>query len=176
MTSHNYYPPSIQLPDYVANESSVLSLILQFGILWAAVVGFSFTLICRLRPSLSLSDRVAFTWMCLSIVSPILLDKVQEISPLTRTSWIHPLFLWSPLRSQPCSTLCSPGLVWPALERILSFWFPISDIRCILGQHGSCDCGTWKYSLISRGKCLTGFGYSSFVGDHWLSSSHIVLR
>ncbi|KAJ5881955.1 uncharacterized protein N7529_000627 [Penicillium soppii] len=87
MTSHNYYPTSIQLPDYVANESSVLSLILQFGILWAAVVGFSFTLICRMRPSLSLSDRVAFTWMCLSIVSPILLDKDQEI-----TGFIHLFF------------------------------------------------------------------------------------
>jgi cholestenol delta-isomerase len=66
---HNYYPPWVQLPGYVTNRSSVISLITQFGFLWAAVIGVSFFVIGRLRPKVGLSDRIAFTWMCLSISS-----------------------------------------------------------------------------------------------------------
>jgi cholestenol delta-isomerase len=66
---HNYYPPWVQLPSYVTNRSSVISLITQFGFVWAAVIGASFFVIGRLRPTVGLSDRIAFTWMCLSISS-----------------------------------------------------------------------------------------------------------
>ncbi|CAG8903245.1 unnamed protein product [Penicillium egyptiacum] len=64
--SHNYYPPTIHLPKYVDNESSAVSIIIQFGFLWAAVVGMAFVVICRLRPNASQSDKLAFVWMCLS--------------------------------------------------------------------------------------------------------------
>ncbi|KAJ5157286.1 uncharacterized protein N7482_008386 [Penicillium canariense] len=63
---HNYYPPSVSLPHYVSNESSVISLIAQFGVLCAAVIGIAFVAICRMRPSATLSDQVAFVWMCLT--------------------------------------------------------------------------------------------------------------
>ena len=64
---HDYYPLGIQIPNYAANESSPIPLIARFGLQWLAVLSGSFFLIGRLRPKAGLSDRVAFTWMCLSI-------------------------------------------------------------------------------------------------------------
>lgn len=71
---HDYYPLGVQIPHFVANESSPIALITRFGIQWAAVVGASWFLIGRLRPKAGLSDRIAFTWMCLSILSPAPLE------------------------------------------------------------------------------------------------------
>lgn len=69
--SHPYYPQTIHLPHYVRNETSVFSLIAQFGFLWAAVVGIAFLAIRHIRPTASRSDQIAFTWMCLSISPPL---------------------------------------------------------------------------------------------------------
>lgn len=66
MIPHYYYPPTIRLPHYSANETSVLSLITQFGFLWAAVLGIAFIVIRRTRPTVSRSDQLSFIWMCLS--------------------------------------------------------------------------------------------------------------
>ncbi|KAH1593934.1 hypothetical protein KXX34_002601 [Aspergillus fumigatus] len=66
MISHYYYPPTIRLPHYSANETSVLSLITQFGFLWAAVLGIAFIVIRRTRPTVSRSDQLSFIWMCLT--------------------------------------------------------------------------------------------------------------
>ncbi|CAG8947215.1 unnamed protein product [Penicillium salamii] len=66
MATHNYYPPSIELPHFVDNESPVIPLILRFGVLWAAVIVGSYSLITHLRPTYKLSDRIAFVWMCLT--------------------------------------------------------------------------------------------------------------
>lgn len=66
MATHNYYPPSIDLPHYVPNHDSVISLIARFGVFWVAVSGIAALLISRLKPSSSLGDRIAFVWMCLS--------------------------------------------------------------------------------------------------------------
>lgn len=65
---HHYHPPTIRLPRYAANETSVLSLIAQFGFLWAAVLGIAFIVIQRVRPAASRSDQLAFIWMCLSML------------------------------------------------------------------------------------------------------------
>ncbi|KAE8153801.1 emopamil binding protein [Aspergillus avenaceus] len=66
MISHQYFPPTILLPHYAANETSVLSLIGQFGVLWVAVLGSALILIRRVRPTASGSDQLAFVWMCLT--------------------------------------------------------------------------------------------------------------
>ncbi|GIC86039.1 EXPERA domain-containing protein [Aspergillus udagawae] len=66
MIPHNYYPPTLHLPHYAANETSVLSLIAQFGVLWAAVLGIAFIVIQRVRPTASRSDQLSFIWMCLT--------------------------------------------------------------------------------------------------------------
>ncbi|RAL06830.1 EXPERA domain-containing protein [Aspergillus homomorphus CBS 101889] len=63
---HHYYPSTIQLPHYTTNETPVLSLIAQFGFLWAAVLGIALLIIRRTRPTASRSDQVAFIWMCLT--------------------------------------------------------------------------------------------------------------
>ena len=64
---HRYYPPSAELPHFAENKTSVISLISQFGFLWAAVVGIALLTIRKVRPSASTSDKVAFVWMCLSM-------------------------------------------------------------------------------------------------------------
>lgn len=64
--SHNYYPPTIHLPQYVDNETPAVSIIIQFSFLWAAVLGAALIIICRVRPTASKSDKLAFVWMCLS--------------------------------------------------------------------------------------------------------------
>ncbi|PWI69278.1 hypothetical protein PCL_00925 [Purpureocillium lilacinum] len=65
-TPHGYYPLGVELPHYVANESSVVSLIARFGFQWAAVLVGSYQLFGYLRPTAKSSDRLAFTWMCLT--------------------------------------------------------------------------------------------------------------
>lgn len=64
--SHPYYPQTVHLPHYVRNETTVFSLVAQFGFLWAAVMSIAFIAIRRIRPTASRSDQIAFTWMCLS--------------------------------------------------------------------------------------------------------------
>ncbi|KAJ5161240.1 hypothetical protein N7492_006632 [Penicillium capsulatum] len=66
LIAHEYYPRWIQLPHFAPNEDSVISLIARFGALWAAVIVGAFLLARQLRPTMKLSDRVAFTWMCLT--------------------------------------------------------------------------------------------------------------
>ncbi|KAL4898157.1 emopamil binding protein [Aspergillus ambiguus] len=65
-TTHLYYPPAIQLPHLVANETPVFVLIAKFGFLWAAVIGLAILVVCRLRPAASQSDKLAFIWMSLT--------------------------------------------------------------------------------------------------------------
>lgn len=63
---HPYYPLGVELPGYVANVNSLPSLLGQFALLWAAVMGVSWLTIGRFRPSSSIADRLAFVWFCLS--------------------------------------------------------------------------------------------------------------
>lgn len=63
---HGYYPSSVYLPHYVANGSSALSLVAQFAVLWALVLGIASIYICRPRKSVSRADQFAFIWMCFS--------------------------------------------------------------------------------------------------------------
>jgi hypothetical protein len=135
--SHNYYPPWITLPHYTPNESTVISLITRFGLQWGFVLSASFFLIGRLRPTASLSDRIAFTWMCLSMSIftlypfPLLPGPYYPIEDTdSRTanlliyhinSGIHPSILRSPFRHQPSNPCRWPSSLFPAMEGILAF-------------------------------------------------------
>lgn len=82
---HPYYPLGVQLPGYLANEISVLSLICRFAVCWVAVLSIAFLIINRVRPSASRSDRLAFLWFCLSrssmsIHSPCQATEYQNYS------------------------------------------------------------------------------------------------
>ncbi|KAE8375729.1 Emopamil-binding protein [Aspergillus bertholletiae] len=66
MNPHQYHPTTIHLPHFAANETSVVSLIAQFGFLWAAVLGAAGLILQRVRPKASRSDQLAFGWMCLT--------------------------------------------------------------------------------------------------------------
>lgn len=63
---HGYYPSSVYLPHYVTNESSAVSLVAQFAVLWALVLGIASAYICRPRNSVTRADQFAFIWMCFS--------------------------------------------------------------------------------------------------------------
>lgn len=78
-TTHNYYPLGLQLPHFVENESSPISLIARFGVLWIGVIGLSFFFFGYIRPAAKFSDRIAFTWMCLSMYSHCLIHKDSRI-------------------------------------------------------------------------------------------------
>lgn len=64
---HSYYPLGINIPGYLPNESSVSSLIGQFALLWAAIVGIAWLTISRSRPDASNADHLAFVWFCFSM-------------------------------------------------------------------------------------------------------------
>jgi hypothetical protein len=138
---HDYYPPWISLPHYTPNESSVISLITQFGLQWGFVLVASFLLIGRLRPTASTSDRVAFTWMCLSMYTfkpdltsytifpfPSLQASHKSTHSKHINSGIHPPLLRSPLRHQPQNPSRRPIPLFPAMEGMLAFRFAVFDI------------------------------------------------
>lgn len=64
---HSYYPLGVNIPGYLPNESSVFSLIGQFALLWAAIVGIAWLIISRSRPDASNADHLAFVWFCFSM-------------------------------------------------------------------------------------------------------------
>ncbi|KAI7976330.1 hypothetical protein EIK77_010803 [Talaromyces pinophilus] len=78
---HSYYPLGIHIPGYLPNESSVPSLIGQFALLWAAIVGIAWLTISRSRPDASNADRLGFVWFCLSMLSysPDLEPKKKKV-------------------------------------------------------------------------------------------------
>ncbi|KAL4939424.1 hypothetical protein BDV06DRAFT_214308 [Aspergillus oleicola] len=66
MTSHSYYPSGLQLPHYTGNKTPVVSMIAQFGVFWAAVLGIGYLIVRSVAPTSNASDQVAFVWMCLT--------------------------------------------------------------------------------------------------------------
>ena len=116
--THRYYPTSLQIPHYTENETSVLSLIAQFGFLWAAVLVIALFIIRRVRPTASRSDQLTFVWMCLSKIT--LVHPYISLEGLTRhDSRIHPPLLRSIFRHQPCLPRRFPRTLRPALEGVL---------------------------------------------------------
>ncbi|KAG8414893.1 hypothetical protein J3458_008793 [Metarhizium acridum] len=63
--SHPYYPRTASIPTYVANESSVLRLLMTFGLMVGVVIGLAYWQTIqsplRLRPI----DRFAVMWFAL---------------------------------------------------------------------------------------------------------------
>lgn len=124
MSTHNYYPPSIELPHFVDNESPVIPLILRFGVLWAAVIVGSYSLITRLRPTYKLSDRIAFVWMCLSMpfslpIPPVILEQIANIrQPGSSICFSKPISLFT-THHLPAARVCSIsyGKSTPSLTR-----------------------------------------------------------
>ena len=135
--THRYYPPSLQLPHYTENETSVLSLIAQFGFLWASVIAIALFIIRRVRPTSSRLDQLTFTWMCLSTV--MLAQHWDPVNgALTRhDSWICPSLLRGILCRQPCLPRRLPRALRPAVEGVLSLRLPVLNLRLVPRCHGS---------------------------------------
>ncbi|GAD94330.1 EBP domain-containing protein [Paecilomyces variotii No. 5] len=64
--SHPYYPPEAELAGYLANEYSVLRLLVYFAIGCASVLGTALVVATHVRPSMNRADRFAILWFVLS--------------------------------------------------------------------------------------------------------------
>ncbi|KAK2062469.1 emopamil binding protein [Colletotrichum caudatum] len=64
-TWHPYYPVHARLPHYVANEAPLLKLLVAFAAIIATVIVTVLTVVRRIRPKLTTSDRLAVSWFAL---------------------------------------------------------------------------------------------------------------
>ncbi|KAJ5297561.1 emopamil binding protein [Penicillium antarcticum] len=136
--SHIYYPPGISLPHYTPNESSVLSLITRFGLQWLFVLCASFFFIGRLRPTVCLSDRIAFTWMCLTGFIHLFFEAHFVINHKSLAGG-QSLFsqLWKEYSLSDSRYLTSDAFLI-SMEAVTAFaWGPLAFIiaYCIAVQH-----------------------------------------
>lgn len=67
---HPYYPIDARIYGYVANDSSVLSLLTATGTGCVAVLGTVFMLVSYTQPTLSKADRLAILWFFLCMILP----------------------------------------------------------------------------------------------------------
>ncbi|KAJ9246441.1 hypothetical protein DTO207G8_8941 [Paecilomyces variotii] len=136
--THNYYPPTIQLPHYVANDGTVPSLIARFGALWATLVGGAFATIYYVRPRASRSDQIAFVWMCFTGFIHFFFEAYFVVNHKTLAG-SRELFgqLWKEYSLSDSRYLTSDAFV-VCMEAITAFcWGPLSFIiaYCIATQH-----------------------------------------
>ncbi|PLN84111.1 Emopamil binding protein-domain-containing protein, partial [Aspergillus taichungensis] len=123
---HRYYPPSAPLPHFAENETSVISLIGQFGLLWAAVLGLALITIRRVRPTAPISDQLAFVWMCLKYSlsdSRYLLSDSFLVTMEAVTA-----FAWGPLAFTIAYSIATQHPIRHALQLILSVGQVYGDV------------------------------------------------
>lgn len=137
---HPYYPLGVELPGYLANESSVLSLVGRFAVCWVTVLGIAFLIINRVRPSASRSDRLAFLWFCLSR-SFMSSHSPCQATEYQKYSCIDPSLLRGLLRAQSCTCCRRSWSFRPAMERILPRRLALLDLRYVSRVHGICNSG-----------------------------------
>ncbi|KAI9373780.1 Emopamil-binding protein [Aspergillus egyptiacus] len=166
---HHYYPPTIQLPHYAANTSSVISLIVQFGILWAAVLAVAILLIRRVHPSASRSDQLAFLWMCLTGCIHLFFEAYFVLNHETLAGSAT-LFgqLWKEYSLSDSRYLTSDAFL-VAMEAVTAFaWGPLSFLiaYCIAVQH---PCRHALQLIVSLGQIYGDVLYfaTSLFGEHF---------
>ncbi|KAB8072616.1 Emopamil-binding protein [Aspergillus leporis] len=135
---HQYYPPGIHLPHYVPNGTSTLSLIVQFGLLWTAVLGVAFIAIRRVRPMASGSDQLAFIWMCLTGFIHLFFEAYFVVNHESLTG-SQELFgqLWKEYSLSDSRYLISDAFL-VCMEAVTAFcWGPLAFFiaYCIAVQH-----------------------------------------
>jgi hypothetical protein len=140
---HDYYPPTIHLPHYVANEGSVASLIARFGVLWTAVLGGAFATLYHVRPTASRSDQVAFVWMCFSLFLSARAKYQISISWRMITQRDLSISFSKHILSLINKNTCGLSrIIRPVVERVFSFWLALLDIWCFRSLYGGHNCST----------------------------------
>lgn len=66
---HPYYPPEAELIGYLANEYSVLKLLVFFSLGCAGILGTALAIVTHVRPSMSRADKLAILWFVLCMTS-----------------------------------------------------------------------------------------------------------
>ncbi|GFN20312.1 EXPERA domain-containing protein [Aspergillus tubingensis] len=135
---HSYYPSSVYLPHYVTNESSALSLVAQFAVLWALVLGIASVYICRPRKSVSRADQFAFIWMCFTGCIHLFFESYFVVYHKSLAG-SHTLFgqLWKEYSLSDSRYLTSDSFL-VSMEAVTAFcWGPLAFTiaYCIATQH-----------------------------------------
>ncbi|GAM40370.1 cholestenol delta-isomerase [Talaromyces pinophilus] len=135
---HSYYPLGIHIPGYLPNESSVPSLIGQFALLWAAIVGIAWLTISRSRPDASNADRLGFVWFCLTASIHLFFEGYFVANHLTIGGKSH-LFaeLWKEYSLSDSRYLRSDAFL-VSMESVTAIcWGPLGFFiaYCIAVQH-----------------------------------------
>ncbi|PLB34534.1 EXPERA domain-containing protein [Aspergillus candidus] len=135
---HRYYPPSVALPHFTENNTSVISLIGQFGFLWAAVLGIALITIRKVRPTAPTSDQVAFVWMCLTGFVHLFFESYFVIHHVSLAG-SQELFgqLWKEYSLSDSRYLTSDSFL-VTMEAVTAFaWGPLSFLIacCIAVEH-----------------------------------------
>ncbi|KAL5002995.1 Emopamil-binding protein [Aspergillus recurvatus] len=138
LVSHHYYPRTVQLPHYASNQTSVVSLISQFGVLWAAVLGIAYVVIRSVRPTVSRSDQLAFIWWCLTGFIHLFFEAYFVIYHETLAG-SHELFgqLWKEYSLSDSRYLTSDSFL-VSMEAVTAFcWGPLAFYiaYCIVVRH-----------------------------------------
>lgn len=92
---HPYYPLGIQLPEYVANEWSVMTLVTTFIGGWGVMLGLTYAFMGIAAPKLKTADKIAALWFVLSRSCPNIsvLCESMLIRKIYTGSWKHSSFL-----------------------------------------------------------------------------------
>ncbi|KAE8143085.1 Emopamil-binding protein [Aspergillus pseudotamarii] len=130
--------PTVELPHFTENQTSVLSLIGQFGFLWAAVVGIGCMTIRQVRPSASTSDQLTFVWMCLTGFVHLFFESYFVVNHVSLAG-SQELFgqLWKEYSLSDSRYLISDSFLVP-MEAVTAFaWGPLAFFiaYCIAVQH-----------------------------------------
>lgn len=82
---HPYYPPHVEIPFYVANETPIPVLLGAFGSLLAIVLMTALTLATRANPDLGRQGRLVFCWfvLCKNRRCPSAMGKRQRKGELS---------------------------------------------------------------------------------------------
>lgn len=122
---HSYYPLGVNIPEYLPNESSVFSLIGQFALLWAAIVGIAWLIISRSRPGASSADHLAFVWFCLSMF--VLTIENRSLFDI-QFSCVDPPFFRRLFRGESYDDWGQKSLVCRTVEGIFVIRFAVPSI------------------------------------------------
>lgn len=67
MPPHPFYPKTLELPNYVANDREMSLMVAGFLAGWVPILGITWYLTTRFSPHLRTQDRLIVMWFVLSM-------------------------------------------------------------------------------------------------------------
>ncbi|KAL4903078.1 hypothetical protein BDW74DRAFT_180368 [Aspergillus multicolor] len=137
-TLHSYYPPGVEIPDYVPNELSTPSLLAIFATACTVVFSATAFLAKSVNPRISDSELAKTLWFALCGSIHSILEGYYALNFLTVASSLHPLAqLWKEYSLSDSRYLIPNSFVMPMESITALFWGPLSFVLVwfIITQH-----------------------------------------